>query len=134
VTLVGLAATAKSCTVYEIETEWVRPLLVPVTVTVYEPAAPEHDNDDVALEAVALRGRTEGVRLQFRPFEGETVVERATFPAKPSNPVAITVVEPAAPARAVTLVEVAVSPKSWTVYVTVADAELAPFVPVTVTV
>jgi hypothetical protein len=90
----------------------VRPLLVPVTVTVYEPAAPEHDSDDVALEAVALRDRAEGVRLQFRPVEGETVVERATLPTKPSNPVAITVVEPAAPARVVTLVEVVVNPKS----------------------
>jgi hypothetical protein len=90
----------------------VRPLLVPVTVTVYKPAAPEHDNDEVALEAVALRERTEGVRLQFKPFEGETVVERATFPTKPSSPVAITVVEPVAPARAVTPVDVVVNPKS----------------------
>jgi hypothetical protein len=81
-------------------------------VTVYEPAAPEHDNDEVPLEAVALRETTEGVRMQFRPFEGETVVERATFPTKPSNPVAITVVEPAAPARVVTLDEVVVNPKS----------------------
>jgi hypothetical protein len=90
----------------------VRPLLVPVTVTVYEPAIPEHDKDDVALEPVALRDRTEGVRGQFRLLEGETVVERATFPTNPSDPVAITVVEPAAPARAVTLVEVVVNPKS----------------------
>jgi len=90
----------------------VRPLPVPVTVTLYEPAAPLHDSDDVALEAVALRGRTEGVRLQFSPFEGETVVERATFPTKPSNPVAITVVEPAAAARVVTPPGVVVNPKS----------------------
>jgi len=134
VTLAGLAATAKSWTVYETEAERVRPLLVPVTVAAYEPAAPEHDNDEVTLEAVGLKVRTEGVRMQFRPFEGETFVERATFPAKPSNPVAITVVVPAAPARAVTLVEVVVNAKSWTVYVTVADAVLAPLVPVTVTV
>ena len=33
-TLVGLAARAKSWTEYETETECVRPLLVPVTVTV----------------------------------------------------------------------------------------------------
>ena len=89
-----------------------RPLLVPVTVRVYKPEVPEHDNDDVALEVVPLSGRTEGVRLQARPFEGEIVVESATFPTKPSNPLAITVVEPVAPARAVTLVEVVVNPKS----------------------
>lgn len=107
VRLVGLAATAKSWTMYDTETEWVRPLPVPVTVTVYEPAAPEHDNDDVALETVAVRARTEGVRLQTRPL-----CERATLPTKPSNPVAITVVEPATPARVVTLVDVVVKPKS----------------------
>jgi hypothetical protein len=109
-------------------------LLVPVTVTEYEPAGPEHDNDDVALELELLRERTVGFALQVRPFRGETVAERAIFPAKPSNPVPIMVVKPAVPARAVTLVGVIVSPKSWTVYVTVANAELAPFVPVTVTV
>jgi len=112
----------------------VRPLLVPVTVTVYEPAEPEHDNSEVALELVALRGRMEGAGLQVRPFEGEIVVERATFPTKPSNPLAITVVEPVDPARAVTVVEVVVNPKSWIVNVTIADAVLAPLVPVTVTV
>lgn len=89
-----------------------RPLLVPVTVTEYEPAVPEHDNEDVALEVVAVRERTVGVRGQFILLEGETVVERATFPTKPSNPVAITVVGAAAPARVVTLVGVVVSPKS----------------------
>jgi len=48
--------------------------------------------------------------------------------------VAITVVDPVNPARAVTLAEVVVNPKSWTVYVTVAEAVLVPLVPVTVTV
>ena len=80
------------------------------------------------------RVRNEGVILQVRPLDGETVVERATVPVKPSNPVAITVVEPVDPANAVTLVEVVVNSKSWTVYVTVADAVLVPLVAVTVTV
>jgi hypothetical protein len=53
--------------------------------------------------------------LQPRPFNGENVVERATVAEKPSKPVAITVVEPVDPANAVTLVEVVVNPKSWTV-------------------
>ena len=72
--------------------------------------------------------------LQVRPLDGETVAERATVPVKPSNPVAITVDEPADPANAVTLVEVVVNPKSWTVYVTVADAVFVPLMVVTVTV
>jgi hypothetical protein len=112
----------------------VSPLLVPVTVTKYEPAMPEQASDDDPLEVVLLSGRKEGLRLQTRPFEGEMVTERATFPVKPSNPLAITVVEPVDPASAVTLVEVVDIPKSWIVYVIVADAVLAPLVLVTVTV
>jgi len=83
---------------------------------------------------VVLRVRDEGAMLQARPFNAETVVERATVAEKPSNPLAITVVEPVDPANAVTLVDVVVNPKSWTVYVTVADAVLVPLVAVTVTV
>jgi hypothetical protein len=134
VTLAGLAETAKSWIVKDDEAEWVRPLLVPVTVTEYDPAAPEHESDDVALEDVLVRERTEGARLQLRPFEGETVVDRATLPAKPSTPLAIIVVEPATPARVVTVVGVTVRPKSWTVKVTCANAVFAPLLPATVTV
>ena len=61
------------------------------------------------------------------------MTERATFPAKPSDPVAIIVVEPVDPASAITFVEVIVIPKSWIEYVTVVDAVLAPLVLVTVT-
>jgi len=85
------------------------------------------------LEAALLSASIEGLRLQVRPFEGETVTERAIFPAKPSDPVAIIVVEPVDPASAVTLVEVVVITKSWIAYVTVADAVLEPPVLVTVT-
>ncbi len=85
------------------------------------------------LEVALLSASIEGLRLQVRPFEGETVTERATFPAKPFDPVAIIVVEPVDPASAVTLVEVVVIPKSWIAYVTVADAVLGPPVLVTVT-
>ena len=88
----------------------------------------------MALEVALFRERNEGVMLQARPFNGEIVVERATVPVNPSNPVAITVVDPVDPARAVTLGEVVVNPKSWTVYVTLAAAVLVPLVPVTVTV
>ncbi len=92
VILAGLAPTAKSWTVNVAEAECVSPLLVPVTVTAYEPATPAQANDDVTLEVVLLSARTEGLRLQFRPLEGETVTERATLPAKPSNPFTIIVV------------------------------------------
>jgi hypothetical protein len=112
----------------------VRPLLVPVTVTEYEPTGPEHDNVEVALELELLRESTEGTALQVRPVKGETVAERATFPTKPSKPFAIIVVEPVAPARDVTLVGVTVSPKSSIAYVTCTNALLAPLVAVTVTV
>ena len=59
--------------------------------------------------------RDVGDMPQTRPLNGETVVERATVAEKPSNPVAITVVEPVVPASAITLAEVVVNPKSWTV-------------------
>jgi hypothetical protein len=93
----------------------VRPLLVPVTVTVYEPAVPEHDNDEVALEIVLLSGRLVGTRLQPRPVSGEIVAERATAPVNPSTPLAITVELPGDPARTVTLAGVVVRAKSWIV-------------------
>ena len=86
------------------------------------------------LEDVLLRVRNEGEMLQIRPLDGETVIERATVPVKPSSPVAITVVVPVDPANAVTLEDVVVNPKSCTVYITVADAVLVPLVAVTVTV
>jgi len=93
----------------------VRPLLVPVTVTRYEPAVPEHDSDDVALEVALLRGRLVGVALHAIPVKGEKVSERATVPAKPSSPVATIVVEPVDPARAVKLVGLTDRTKSWMV-------------------
>ena len=56
-----------------------------------------------------------GTSWQITPAKGETVWDRATFPAKPSSPVAIIVVEPVDPARAVTLPGVIANAKSWTV-------------------
>jgi len=93
----------------------VRPLLVPVTVTANEPAIPEHDNVEPALEGELLRERLVGEALHPRPFKGETVSERATVPVKPSSPVAIMVVEPVDPASMVTVVEVVDKAKSWIV-------------------
>jgi hypothetical protein len=86
-----------------------------VTVTVYEPAVPEHDNDDVELELVVVRERLVGLRRQVRPVNGETVCDSATVPANPSNPVATTVDGPVDPARTVNVVGLVVSAKSWIV-------------------
>jgi hypothetical protein len=74
-----------------------------------------HDNDEVALDAVPVRGTLVGTSWQIRPDKGETVSERATFPAKPVDPVAIKLVEPGDPARAVTLVGLIDRAKSWMV-------------------
>lgn len=62
-----------------------------------------------------LRETKDGVRLQPRPLEGNIIGERATFPANPSNPVAIIVVELMEPELVVTLVEVVDNAKSWIV-------------------
>ena len=91
------------------------PLLVPVTVTEYEPSLPEHDNIELGFVDELLRERLVGIELQARPFRGETVTERATVPVKPSNPVAIMVEEPEGPAGIVTVVGVLVNAKSWMV-------------------
>ncbi len=45
--LVGLAVTVKSVTVTVTVAEWERDPLVPVTVTVYVPAGPEHESAEV---------------------------------------------------------------------------------------
>lgn len=81
-------------------------------VTTYEPAVPEHVNDDVPLEIVLLRARLVGLREHVIPVRGAIVCDRAMVPEIPSNPFAIIVVEPTAPARAVTLVGLAVKAKS----------------------
>jgi len=93
----------------------VRPLLVPVTVTAYELAVPEHDNVELGFVDELLMERLVGVALQVRPFRGEIVTERATVPVKPSSPVVIIVEEPDDPAGIVTVVGVVVNAKSWIV-------------------
>jgi len=97
--------------------EWDRLLLVPVTVTVYVPALPLHDN----VEAWdAPRIILVGVSVQVRPVAGEVKLVRATVPVNPSNGATVIVDAPATPALTVTLVGAAVTEKSWTVTVTVA--------------
>jgi len=74
-----------------------------------------------------------GLSEHARP-EGETVDVRVTVPVKPLTGVTVTVEVPVAPELMLTVVGLAVTVKSLTVKVTVADADWDPLVPVTVTV
>jgi len=75
-----------------------------------------------------------GLSVQVRPA-GEAEEVRATVPVNPWSGVTVMVEVPVAPASAVTLVGLAVTEKSRTVNVTVAErVGLVPLVPVTVTV
>jgi hypothetical protein len=54
-----------------------------VTVTVYEPALPEQDTDEVPLVAVLVRVMLFGEGLHVRPVDGETVADSETVPTRP---------------------------------------------------
>ena len=85
------------------------------------------------------------VKVHERVLEPEPVIvdgvsvhaallaERLTMPAKPFKPVTVTVEVPGALTFTVTDVGLAVIVKSWTMKVTVAECEIVPLVPVTVT-
>src|SRR5690242_15018298 len=74
-----------------------------------------------------------GESVHVRP-EGETDEVRATVPVNPLTGATVIVEAAAVPTVVVTELGLAVNVKSWTLNVTVALAELAPLVPVTVTV
>ncbi len=74
-----------------------------------------------------------GLKVHVNPA-GETVEARATVPVKPFTGATVIVEVAVAPARALTLVGLAVTVKSVTVIVTVAEWDRVPLVPVTVTV
>ena len=118
VTLVGLAAIVKSWTVKVTAAECDSVPLVPVTVTVYVPALPVHDSVEVP---EVPRVTLVGVRVQARPVAGETAAVKLTVPVKPWTEPTVIVEVPEAPASTVTLVGLAVTVKSWTVKVTVAE-------------
>ncbi len=73
------------------------------------------------------------LKEHVRPV-GETVVARVTVPVKPFTGATVTVEIPVTPALTVTLAGLAVTVKSVTVYVTGAEWDREPLVPVTVTV
>ncbi len=129
-TLVGLAVTVKSFTVTVTVAECVIDPLVPVTVTVYTPAEPVQDRAEVCDAPSTI---LVGVRVQVKPA-GDTVEVKATVPVKPFTGATVIVDVAAVPTFTLTLVGLAVTVKSMTVTVTVAEWDSAPLVPVTVTV
>ena len=104
-TLDGAAVMVKSWTVKVTTTLLVVDPLVPVTVTVYAPADPEHDRVEVPdVPRVTLVG----LRVHVRPVLGDTEDVRDTVPVNPFCAVTVIVDVPVAPARTVTLVGLAV--------------------------
>ncbi len=85
-------------------------MLVPVTVTVYDPAEPEQDRVEVPEPATLV-----GVRVQVRPVLGEIAEVRAMVPTNPLIAVTDIVEVLLTPAGTVRLVGLAPIVKSWTV-------------------
>ena len=81
----------------------------------------------------APRMMLDGLRVQARPG-GETTDVRVTVPVKPLTGATVMVELAGVPALVVTLLGLAVTVKSWTVKVTIAEWDSEPLVPVTVTV
>ncbi len=78
---------------------------MPVTVTVYVPAEPEHDSVEVWLTPNTM---LVALKVQVSPA-GETVEARATVPVKPFTGATVIVDVAVAPARALMLVGLAVT-------------------------
>jgi hypothetical protein len=85
--------------------EWDSVPLVPVTVTVYVPADPEHERDEVW---EAPRTMLVGVRVHVNPA-GATVEASATVPVNPLSGATVIVDVAVAPASALTLVGLALT-------------------------
>ena len=94
--------------------------LIPVTVTVDVLAIPLHDTVLVP-EAPKLIEVAENE--QPNPDDGEVEFVRATVPVKPFTDVTLIVELPIAPAKTVTLVGLAATVKSWTVYAIVTECD-----------
>ncbi len=124
VALVGLAVTMKSWTVNVIgPAEWDSPVLVPVTKTWKVPVV-VNVHDSVLMPEPTMDG---GLRVH-----AVLLAERLTVPEKPFRPVTVMVEVPGALTFTVTDVGLALSVKSWTLTVTMAEWTIPPDVPVTV--
>jgi len=95
----------------------VRPLLIPVTVTVYVPADPEHESTLVPPDTPM--GMLVGDRVQVSPLEGTTELVKSTVPVNPPSGCTEIVEVPATPASTVNEDGLAFNVKSWTVNLTV---------------
>ena len=85
--------------------------LVPVTVTVYVPAAPEQESVDVPeVPSVTLVG----VIAHVKPVTGEMAADRFTVPVKPFTAVTVIAAVPLEPATNATVVGLAATVKSLT--------------------
>ncbi|SRR6266480_925400 len=103
---------------------------VPLTVTIYDPAAPLHDSTEFA----GIPTKTIGLlKEQPRPVLGEMDVDRVTKPAKPEKGVRVMLEFPIWPASSAILVGFAVSTKYGRVTCIVVEWDSVPLVPVTVT-
>src|SRR5437899_1166886 len=95
----------------------VRPLLVPVTVTVYVPAKPEHER--TLLPPDTPMGMLVGDRMQVGPLIGTMVLVKSTVPVNPPSGWTEIVEVPDTPASTVTTNGLGFNVKSWTVNLTV---------------
>ncbi len=128
---VGLAVTVKSVTVTETVAVLDRVPPVPVTVTV-KVAALEQLTVRVDIPEVP-RVTLVGLSVALQPV-GAPVAVRLTIPVNPLTAVTVIVDVAEVPATKVSEVGLAVTVKSITLTATVADFDLVPLVPVTVTV
>ena len=132
-TLVGLAEIVKSWTVYVTVAVCDKLPLVPVTVTVYVPAEPEQESEDVAEPPEGVVTLV-GFKLHVKPVDGDTDAVNDTAPLNPFKLDTVIVEVPAVPALALTgvgLVLIIKSGAAPTLYVTVAECEREPLEPVT---
>ena len=132
-TLVGLAEIVKSWTVYVTVAVCDKLPLVPVTVTVYVPAEPEQESEDVAEPPEGVVTLV-GFKLHVKPVDGDTDAVNDTAPLNPFKLDTVIVEVPAVPALTLTEVGLVLIIKSGaapTLYVTVAECESEPLAPVT---
>jgi hypothetical protein len=119
VTLPGLGIIVKSSTITVIAAECDNERLVEVTVTVYVPAEPVHDNVEVT---VVPRVTLLGVSVQLTPDAGSVEEASPTVPVNPLTALIVTIAVAAVPALTVTLEgDGRVTLKSSTLNVTVAE-------------
>jgi hypothetical protein len=105
-----------------------------VTVNVADVTEGVHESVEIPEEDVVVSVMLVVLRLQVRPAEGEMVAVRLTVPVNPLALDTVMVDVPLEPEKTETFVGLALTVKSWTVYVTLAVWLREDPVPVTVTV